>query len=69
VNAELDHWSSSTNTPNPELDCGLVHEKSGSNCGSEPNVRITTNSMMMAGEVGVAAHCIAEGSVYGWPRA
>jgi hypothetical protein len=41
ANAELDHRSSSTNTLNPELDRSPVHEKSGSNRGSELNVRIT----------------------------
>jgi hypothetical protein len=42
LNAELDHRSSSAYTLNVEPDRGPVHERSGSNRGSEPNLRITT---------------------------
>jgi len=41
LNAELDHRCGSAHTPNVEPDHGPVHEKSGSNRGSEPNFRIT----------------------------
>jgi hypothetical protein len=41
-NTELDHRSGSTYSPNLELDHGPVHEKSGSNHGSEPNLCITS---------------------------
>jgi len=41
LNAEPDHRSSSAYTPNVEPDHGPVHEKSGSNRGSEPDFRIT----------------------------
>ena len=44
LNAEPDHRSSSAHTPNVEPDHGPVHEKSGSNRGSEPNLRITSSS-------------------------
>ena len=42
LNAELNHRFSSAYTLNVELDHGPVHEKSGSNRGSEPNFHITT---------------------------
>ena len=47
LNAEPDHRSSSAYTPNVEPDRGPVHEKSGSNRGSEPNFRITKYELSM----------------------
>ena len=48
LNAEPDHWSSSAYTPNVEPDHGPVHEKSGSNCGSEPDFRITNSTHILS---------------------
>jgi len=47
LNAEPVHLSSSAYTPNVEPVHGPVHEKSGSNRGSEPNFRITTSDIVL----------------------
>src|SRR6267154_3268444 len=47
LNAEPVHQSSSTYSSNLKLDRGPVHEKSGSNHGSELNLCITTLDLLI----------------------